>query len=123
METNPKNLKIIRQKLRTYGTPSEAALWTHIKNRQQENIKFRRQFGIDHYILDFYAPEIKLSIELDGSVHNSIIADEYDFVRTEFLKAQGITEIRFGNDDIQHRLNDVIETIKTIIKELKQKNR
>ena len=120
METNPKRLIKYRKQLRTYGTPSEATLWVQIRNRQLDNIRFRRQFGIDRYILDFYAPEIKLSIELDGNVHKDGQVDEHDYYRTQFLKAQGITELRFENDKVQFNMDEVLETIKYTIRELKK---
>ena len=120
METNPKRLIKYRKQLRTYGTPSEATLWVQIRNRQLDNIRFRRQFGIDRYILDFYAPEIKLSIELDGNVLKDGQVDEHDYYRPQFILAQGITELRFENDKVQFNMDEVLETIKYTIRELKK---
>ena len=54
--------------LRKEETETEKILWEEIRNSRL-GIKFRRQHPIDMYILDFYAPEIKLAIELDGSIH------------------------------------------------------
>ena len=54
--------KDLRQQLRNGGEAPEAVMWTFIKNRQLDGMKFRRQFGVGPYVLDFYCPEIKLGI-------------------------------------------------------------
>ena len=77
-EKNARSLKYIRKDLRSNGTPAEAKLWSLIKNRQVENLKFRRQFSIGNYILDFYCPELKLCIELDGDYHYNSQKHEMD---------------------------------------------
>ena len=66
---NPTPQKTFRQHLRKQGTVAEAVLWRILKNEQIEGVKFRRQFGAGNYILDFYASELKLAIELDGAPH------------------------------------------------------
>ena len=66
---NLNQLKPKRKDLRTNGTSAEAVLWNHLKNRQLSGRKFRRQFSVDYYILDFFCPEENLCIELDGHNH------------------------------------------------------
>ena len=54
-----------RKNLREKVTPAEAVLWKYIKSEKLEGIKFRRQYSVNNYILDFYCPKFKLAIELD----------------------------------------------------------
>lgn len=79
--------------------------------------KFRRQHPIGRYILDFFCIECKLSIEVDGESHSSIIQMEYDLERTKYLEQIGITELRISNIQIDENINAVIEIIRGTIKE------
>src|SRR6266850_1379197 len=56
--------------LRRNATRYERILWRHLRNRKFDNWKFRRQHPVDRYILDFYCPEARIAIELDGGGHN-----------------------------------------------------
>jgi len=56
--------------LRKNATDCERILWCHLRNRNFANYKFRRQHPIDRYILDFYCPEMRLAVELDGGDHD-----------------------------------------------------
>ncbi len=105
-----------RKKIRKKVTPAEAVLWKHIKSEKLEGIKFRRQYSIDNYILDFYYPKYKLAVELDGMPHFSekgIINDEE---RDKYLKSFGIQVLRFENDLIMKRLETVLSFILEEIK-------
>ncbi len=95
--------------LRREETTAEKILWQELRNRKL-GIKFRRQHPIEKFILDFYVPEIKLAIELDGSSHKE--NKEYDTLRTEYLKSQGIKLIRFWNSEIEKDLGNVLRKIK-----------
>jgi very-short-patch-repair endonuclease len=91
--------KTLRKSLRNSGTSAEAVLWTVLKNRQVEGLKFRRQHGIGPYIVDFYCPELRLAIELDGEVHT--YEEERDAVRSDYLaRVAGITVLRFENKEV-----------------------
>jgi very-short-patch-repair endonuclease len=109
-------LKAYRRKLRKNLTPAEAFLWLHLKNKQLEGRRFRRQFSIDNYILDFYCPSEKLAIELDGARHFTHQGVEKDKVRDSFLKANGIGVIRIENKDVFDNTVHVIECIKQSFK-------
>ena len=87
----------LRQRLRTDGTAAEARLWTLLKNAQVDGRRFRRQFGVGPYVLDFYCPSERLAVELDGSVHHAPGQADYDAARTRHLEAVGIRVIRFEN--------------------------
>jgi very-short-patch-repair endonuclease len=73
--------------------------------------KFRRQFGIGKFILDFYSPALKLAIEIDGQTHCGDEAQMYDQKRTEFLNSVGINCIRFSDDDVLRGLDEVKNSI------------
>ena len=92
---NPEN-KSARKNLRNCSTSAEATLWKLIKDKQIDGLKFRRQHSVGSYILDFYCPQIKLAIELDGEVHNR--QQDYDEQRSYFLnRVEDIEVLRFEN--------------------------
>ena len=108
---------IQRRALRNNSTSAEAMLWNMLKLRQL-GVKFRRQFSIDRYILDFYSPEIKLCIELDGAPHFTYDGTDYDYERSKYLKEyHGIRTLRFENSEFFKYPEEVLATIKVVIKE------
>ena len=124
MLTNRRNLqkqKELRQSLRNNSTPAEACLWRALKGKQIDGLKFRRQFGFGPYILDFYCPEIRLCIELDGEVHKSSEAAEYDEQRTEYLRHNNVEVIRFDNEVVFYNTEGIIEEIQRYHKEWMEK--
>ena len=78
-------------------------------------VKFFRQFSIEYYIADFYAPSVRLVIELDGAHHFDEQQIEYDTKRTGVFEGRGITVLRFRNsevrDDMQRVVDKIIEAI------------
>ncbi len=105
-----------RKKLRKKVTPAEAVLWKYIKSEKLNGIKFRRQYSINNYILDFYCPEFKIAIELDGTHHFSEEGIINDSERDDYLKSIGIKVLRFENDLIMKRLETVLSIILEEIK-------
>ena len=104
-----------RKELRNNSTSAEAVLWNLLKARQL-GVKFRRQFSVGSYILDFYSPEIKLCIELDGASHFTYGGTDYDFERTNYLKNHhGIEILRFENVTVFKYPDEVISAIKNAI--------
>jgi len=110
--TNLKDQKTLRQSLRNNATAPEAILWRALKGKQVDGLKFRRQFGLGPYVLDFYCPEIRLCIELDGEVHKSYEQSQYDEIRTRFMASNNIKVIRFENDVVYRNIEAIKETIK-----------
>jgi restriction endonuclease S subunit/very-short-patch-repair endonuclease len=90
-------LKTFRRELRNHLTPAEATLWTLLSNRKLQGRKFRRQHSIGKYILDFFCPEERLAIELDGEGHIGSEAEDLDKERDIFLLHTGIKVLRFEN--------------------------
>ena len=97
--------------LRYNPTHAELTLWGYLKQRPL-GFKYRRQHPIAQYIADFYCHELKLIIEVDGSVHtdNEVIAK--DIERQTFLEENGIHFLRFTNNDVERHLDLVINKIK-----------
>jgi len=108
---NLRRLKEYRHKLRRNLTPAEARLWTCLKESQLEGKKFRRQHGIGPYIVDFYCPECRVIVELDGAVHEDVLRAERDAERRLYLENLGIKILRFENklvfEDIELVLNAI----------------
>ena len=100
-----------RQRLRTHGTPAEAALWGQLKGRQLGGFKWRRQFGVGPYVVDFYCPQARLAVELDGAVHDGPGQRTYDAERTDALAAVGIRVVRFENRAVFERGDAVLATV------------
>jgi len=106
-----------RKALRNHATKAEKFLWAALKKRSLSGRKFRRQHSIGNYIVDFYCPEEKLIIELDGETHNNSVQEEYDTHRTQFFKQLGLAILRFENKTVFESRDMVLETI---IAEFKQ---
>jgi very-short-patch-repair endonuclease len=114
---NQKEQTLLRKTLRNNATAPEAILWLRLKGKQVEGLKFRRQFGVGPYVLDFYCPELRLAMELDGEVHNHYEAEEYDKMRTKFLNNNRITVLRYKNEVVYQNIEAIVEDIKAIKKE------
>ncbi|MCW8805151.1 MAG: endonuclease domain-containing protein [Ignavibacteriaceae bacterium] len=110
---NRKILKDKRKRLRNNPTQAEAFLWGHLKKSKLEGRKFRRQSSIKNYIVDFYCPEEKLVIELDGDFHFDEKAMKEDEKRTKKIEEEGIKVIRFENQEVLLNLDKVLNEIKS----------
>ncbi|TDR28983.1 endonuclease domain-containing protein [Hydromonas duriensis] len=97
------------QALRNAPTDAERFLWQHLRNKHIAGVKFRRQFGIDGYIVDFVSLEIGLIIELDGGQHVQL--HQHDQQRDDALRAQGFEVLRFWNDAVFTQTESVLEQI------------
>lgn len=102
-----------RKELRKTGTSAENTLWKFIRNKKLGGVKFFRQYSIGPYVLDFYCPEVRVAIELDGGYHIKNEQKEYDKERTWFLRDKDIFVLRFWNNDILNNLELVLEKIKS----------
>jgi very-short-patch-repair endonuclease len=94
---NRKGLKIFRSSLRNRSTSAEAALWNILKSRNLDGRKFRRQYSIGCYIVDFCCPSEKLIIELDGAPHGEYHRIQKDENRDKYIESLGFSIIRFEN--------------------------
>ncbi len=115
---NTTEMKERRKLLRSNMTDAETTLWSRIRRKQIDGYRFRRQYSIGSYIVDFYCPEMHLAVEIDGRSHNDHDAKEYDSKREEEIHQLGITFIRFRNEEVSTNLCSVVERIKNTIHSL-----
>jgi len=108
---NRNNEKDRRRELRKSMPTAEVLLWLCLRARRMQGCKFRRQYGVGSFMIDFYSTEIKLGIELDGDSHFREGAQEYDQKRQRFIESFGIKIIRFLNDHIYESMDGVLESI------------
>jgi len=107
--------KSLRQKLRRKATPAEKLLWKSFR-KSGVGAKFRRQHGVGPYVLDFYCPEHKLAIEIQGGVHQDVLRCAYDEDRQAWLEVQGIRVLSFDNRDLLESLEYVVGMIRTAVR-------
>jgi len=92
-------------------TEAEAALWKELRAKKILGYKFRRQHPMGGYILDFYCAEVRLAIEVDGSMHQDQEQIEYDRHRSSNQAEMDIEVLRFWNDEVLNKTGSVIEKI------------
>ncbi len=97
------------KKLRKNMTDAERKLWTHLRSRQLEGVKFRRQHQIGPYVVHFIAFGPKLVIELDGE-HHALQLEE-DSKRSDWLASNGFTVLRFWNHEVLQQTQNVLQAI------------
>jgi very-short-patch-repair endonuclease len=105
---NDPTLKDRRRELRQSQTEAEKSFWGQVRNKRFMGLKFFRQYSVGQYILDFYCPEIRLAVELDGGQHNEPEQREYDAARTDYLHAHGIRVLRFWNHEVMSEMEGVL---------------
>ncbi len=106
------------KELRKLETRAEKIIWTRLCKNQILGLQFRWQHPINRFIADFYCPKIKLSIEIDGSIHDIPENKVYDIGRSEILNDFGIAVIRFTNKQIIEDIDNTINQIKKTVKEI-----
>ncbi|MES9856419.1 MAG: DUF559 domain-containing protein [Sedimenticola sp.] len=84
-------------------------MWRRLRNRQANGYKFKRQFPVYPYIVDFVCLSEKLIVELDGGQHARL--HDYDCKRTMFLECKGYKVVRFWNNDVINHLEEVMGEI------------
>src|ERR1051325_1546633 len=89
-----------RRELRQHATNAESALWSFVRREQRLGVKFKRQYSVGAFVLDFYAPSVKLAIELDGSSHEVEFGPGRDAARQQMIETYGITFLRFRNEQV-----------------------
>jgi len=112
-----KNLKEYARKLRNHSTLAEVILWNKVlKQKQLKGYPFLRQRPIGNYIVDFFCKDLKMIIELDGTIH--CFQKTKDKKREDDLREMGYHIIRFHNQEIQNNLYNVRITLEHYIEGL-----
>lgn len=107
----------IRRRLRRDSTYTEKLIWQRVRNSQIAGVRFKRQYGIDNFVLDFYAPEVRLAIELDGASHDEEGASARDAFRQRIIEGYNITFLRFTDTQVTTNIDKVLEEIKRVVQE------
>lgn len=84
------------RQLRSNPTEAEKRIWHYLRDKQVGGFRFRRQQPIGPYIVDFFCPQAKLIVEIDGGQHSP----ERDDKRSRWLEGRGYRVIRFWNNDV-----------------------
>ena len=119
---NKSELKERRRQLRRNMTEPERRLWQVLRNKQLDGFKFRRQYSVGAYVLDFYCPATRLAIEIDGPYHDGIEAAAHDRNRQEEIESLGIHFLRFTNDQVDMELKKVLTAIRETLATCKSTN-
>ncbi len=117
---NKKLVKVRRRNLRQNMTKAEVLLWLELKNKKL-GVRFLRQYSVDSFVIDFYSPEVKLAIEVDGVTHSTDKQKEYDIIRQDIIEKLNVTFLRFTNPEIYDDMHNVLEKIKMKIEDQKNK--
>ena len=118
MKRYPHYLIDLSRELRQRSTEAEALLWEHLRDKRLMGVKFRRQHNIGRYIVDFYAPALKLVVEVDGLIHTHIAQREYDITRSRILGTRGCTVLRLTNEELLFHTARALSVIASTIKQL-----
>ena len=103
------------RELRHRGTPAERVLWSKLRNKQLNGVKFRRQQPLGDYIVDFVSFDKKLILEIDGGQHNEEGILNRDEIRTTWLDSQGFRVVRFWNNEVLENLEGVLLKIQAAV--------
>ena len=97
--------------LRRRQTEQELFVWRRLRNRRFADFKFRRQFPLGDYIVDFVCLERRLILELDGGQHGESAQENYDAARDAWLRSQGFKILRFWNHQVMSEWQMVEDTL------------
>src|SRR5262245_18516310 len=100
-----------RRDLRANMPRAEAIMWNVLKSRQLVGCKFRRQYSVGPYVVDFYTTEVRIAIELDGESHFEPGQYERDQERDSYLESFGIRVVRIMNDEVFENIDNVLAMI------------
>ena len=115
-----KKIKVqLAKEFRKNPTKSEKIMWNALRNRQFLNLKFRRQYLVDGYLIDFYCSELRLAIEVDGPIHSQKGQTENDQARQNIIEKKNIKFFRVKSKAIESNINQVLKELDVFIKELK----
>jgi very-short-patch-repair endonuclease len=92
-------LKQLARELRNQSTLGEILLWRHLRQRQRLGFDFHRQKPIGHFIVDFYAPKLRLAVEIDGGTH--FLKADRDATRQRILESMGVRFLRFTEKEVR----------------------
>jgi len=95
--------------MRREPTAGEREMWERLRRRKLRGLRFRRQVVIDRFIVDFFCPQFRMVVEVDGPIHEE--RQERDAKRTQALEALGLLVLRFSNEEVLSEGDAVVERI------------
>ena len=108
----PPRTRTFARKLRSGMSLPEVVLWQAIRSRKVNGLRFRRQHPLGPYVLDFFCPEFRLCVEVDGASHSLGDHPLRDAIRDARLAAQGIRTLRLSAELVLHDVDDAVRTIR-----------
>ena len=105
------NLKQTARRLRKEMTHCERMLWSRLRRKQLLDVQFYRQKPIGNHVVDFYAPNAKLVVEVDGSQHLGLEHRQNDGERDAYLAGCGLQVLRFSNTQVLQEIDAVVGVI------------
>ncbi len=119
---NRSKSKNTRKELRNNLTKGEIILWQHLKGSQLGGFKFRRQQSIQDFVVDFYCPEIKLAVEVDGQTHGFEEVFARDEWRQKIIEKENVIFKRYTSNDIFNNLGQTLDDLYQTCLELRKRN-
>jgi len=116
---NKKSEQEKRRSLRKNMTYCEKIVWLNLRKRQL-GYRFLRQYSVDHFVIDFYCPDLKLAIEVDGASHNDPEQKKYDIQRQKYLEEFNIKFVRIKDEEFLGNPNKAFMKIEDTIKLLEK---
>ncbi|MGH8278350.1 MAG: endonuclease domain-containing protein [Gammaproteobacteria bacterium] len=111
-------MKRLARNLRRTQTDAERLLWQHLRNRRLNGFKFRRQYRVENYIVDFVCVEYSLIVEIDGGQHAQDVIASQDQARTAFLEWKAFKIQRFWNNGVLGNTQAVLENILSVLQNI-----
>jgi very-short-patch-repair endonuclease len=103
----------IAREMRGLPTEAEDLLWQRLRRHHLHGYKFRRQHSIERFIVDFYCAKARLVVEVDGPIHQ--YQGEQDLIRQEYLESHDLKVLRFSNDAVLNKVDEVVKHILTFL--------
>src|SRR5205814_5969155 len=100
----------IARHFRKEPTPTEGVLWQALRNHKLDGVKFRRQQNIGPFVVDFFAAERRLIVEVDGPIHES--QQDADRARQQILESLGLRFVRIPTELVESDLPAALELIR-----------
>ena len=111
-----------RRLLRKNSSKAEILIWERLKGKQVLGYKFRRQYSVGAYVIDFYCPALKLAVEIDGDSHFQEEAEDNDKQRQAFIESFGVRFLRFTNEEVFTNSRGMLEVIRQAVQDVRVYN-
>lgn len=107
--------------LRLNQTESEKKMWEYLKLKPL-GYKFRRQHPLRTFVADFYCHQVQLIIEIDGDIHSDEEVAKSDIIRQDILESEGIKFLRFTNNEVEQKFEEIKSRIETWLSRVETNN-